>query len=267
MRDPIVAAVMLTCDRPEYARQAVECFRSQTYSGPKSLLVLDTGMSRQDAHQYIGRKGSRTNERLLWNPNAKETIGELRNIAARYAAGSDIICTFDDDDFSHPNRIAEQVALLQASGADAVGYREMLFWWEPIYTERNYRQEVSGKAWLYSNPDPRYILGTSLCYWRKTWERKPFEATSQGEDFRFTAGLNCAALSVFDNHEGTACDPQWPAMIARIHSGNTSNAYTPQNMQRAEWKRVPDWDAYARSVMEPQSLAPSSPAGERGGKA
>jgi glycosyltransferase involved in cell wall biosynthesis len=237
--NPSVVAILLTADRPEMTRRAVECFRAQTYEN-KRLIIIDTGQSRNDGHVYIGRAGQKDRERLLWNPSAGETIGELRNMAIRQSQRAVDICVhWDSDDWSHPNRIAEQVALLQSSGADVVGYREMLFW-----------NDVSRETWLYSNPDPRYCLGTSLCYWRKTWERKPFEATSQGEDARFCAGLNCVGGLTFAGVYANGRCTLEPRMIARIHAGNTSTGYTPENMRRAEWRRAPEWDAHCRRIME-----------------
>lgn len=250
MTQPTVCAILLTADRPEMARRAVESFRSQTYPA-KRLLILDSGVTQlgfdsvSTAHGefyvagfYVrGQRGP-----------IVPTIGELRNMAnrLRHFDEPDIFVHFDDDDWSHPNRIAEQVALLQSSGADCVGYREMLFWQEKIPGKIGIepginQMERPGEAWLYSNRDPRYCLGTSLCYWRKTWERKPFEATSQGEDERFTTGLKCVGISTLPG----------PLMIARIHAGNTSNAYDPADMWKAsEWKRVPEWDSHARLIME-----------------
>jgi glycosyltransferase involved in cell wall biosynthesis len=174
--------------------------------------------------------------RLVSYPNdGGKTIGALRN-EANALARADILVHFDSDDWSHPNRIAEQVALLQSSGADVVGYREMLFW-----------RDDGGEAWLYSNKNPGYALGTSLCYWRRTWERKPFPATSYGEDLQFCTGLKVCGVPAFGCSGEAYHDPR---MIARIHHGNTSTAYKPENMARAsEWKRVPEWDQYCRSVM------------------
>ena len=231
--EPTVCCVMLTADRPELARRAVECFRRQTYSRAR-LCVFDTG----ETHALPPSRDFRIG--VFHAPNQRgKAIGELRNLVASAVsrqnnpAPPDIFAHFDDDDWSHPNRIAEQVALLQSSGADCVGYREMLFW-----------RQHDGEAWLYSNRDPRYCLGTSLCYWRKTWERKPFEATSQGEDERFTTGLKCFGSDLIFGREQ-------PRMIARIHAGNTSNAYDPGVMRKsAEWKRVPEWDEHCRRVME-----------------
>ena len=246
MSKPTVCAVMLTCDRPEMARRAVECFRSQTYQA-KKLLVYNSGESDEiecgcgpECYHVI----------IQFPASASPTIGTLRNLANSYRTGfgheqSDILIHWDDDDWSHPNRIAEQVALLQSSGADVVGYNEMLFWREPEM-QNSLGLTRPGEAWLYSG-SPAQILGTSLCYWRRTWERKPFEATSQGEDARFIAGLKCGGITSLQGSE--------PRMIARIHAGNSSNAYRPDVMaaverQGGEWRRVPEWDVQCRSVME-----------------
>lgn len=240
--EPTVCAILLTADRPELAKRAVECFRRQTYPA-KRLLIWDSGPCDALAEEDDGEDGP-----VAWVPMMSAhgaTIGQLRNDALSFWTEFPIIVHFDDDDYSHPNRIAEQVALLQSSGADCAGYREMLFWRkiQPTVEQLMFTVPPPAEAWLYSNPDPRYCLGTSLCYWRKTWERKPFAATSQGEDLRFTTGLKCVGAS-----NGSDFSP--PRMIARIHAGNTSTAYAPEKMRLSEWRRAPEWDSYARSIME-----------------
>jgi len=245
---------MLTADRPKLARRAVECFRRQTYSA-KRLLIWDNGPCDALSQEDDGEDGP-----IAWVPMMSAhgaTIGELRNDAASFWTEFPILIHWDSDDYSHPNRIAEQVALLQISGADCVGYREMLFWREDsseecICPDEPCPHNTPGEAWLYSNADPRYCLGTSLCYWRKTWERKPFQATSQGEDHLFTLGLKCVGISANPIDDDPPMHPdEQPRMIARIHAGNTSNAYDPADMWKAsEWKRVPEWDSHARLIME-----------------
>ena len=256
MPNPTVAAVMLTADRPEMARKAIDRFSEQTYPA-KRLVIWDTGKTHCISPELQSRLISEICyvrlDRRFW---AKSTIGELRNDAACHAPAksADILIHFDDDDYSHPNRIAEQVALLQSSGADVVGYHEMLFWRESYSCGAFGGEHLTdaGEAWLYSNPTPSYALGTSLCYWRKTWERKPFEALpdkskpfSASEDAVWREGLKCIGIAP----EGE------PRMIARIHSGNTSQVYRPDVMravekQGGEWKRVPLFDSYCRGLME-----------------
>ena len=244
---------MLTANRPEMARQAVENFRAQTYAN-KALFVLDTSATPE----ITWTNALRGEFTAVGDPSLRgKTIGELRNWAIKgqqMVWGNDILIHWDDDDYSHPSRIAEQVALLQSSGADVVGYYDMLFWDSRAATVRITGADIlrgalgivvsAGEAWLYSTTAPNYALGTSLCYWRKAWERKPFEAISQGEDREFLNGLKCVSVS-------SSSFPQ--RMVARIHAGNTSIAYNPAWMralekQAGEWKRDPDWDSYCERV-------------------
>ncbi len=275
MNQPAVCAIMLTRDRPEMAKRAVECFRTQTYPN-KSLSIFSS------APELCGLPVK------IVNRVEPATIGEMRNeanlrirdmeyegkpVAAEFIP--DILIHWDDDDWSHPSRIAEQVALLQASGADAVGYNEMLFWREP--TQAGLRigpgsVEYFGQAWIYRGT----ILGTSLCYWRSAWERRPFEAKSRGEDTTWLQGVKSKGVSSFvgcsiavplidvsagglagpisTHREYVAGIPEVhgkPRMIAGIHGGNTSDAYDEYSMLEAphHWRRAPEWDNYCAEAM------------------
>src|SRR5262249_34410079 len=147
MTDPTVCCVMLTKDRPEMAARAIECFRKQTYpSSRRHMLILDTGsrclfdFNVIEEYDNAGITLVGQNDDILSFRGATllggfqhdlVTIGALRNRAnllAVHECGADILIHWDDDDWSHPARIKEQVAILQASNYDAVGYREMLFW-------------------------------------------------------------------------------------------------------------------------------------------
>ena len=234
---PSVAAVMLVNGREAMARKAIECVAAQTYQN-LALIVLDTG---QVAALVGGHKAVSVYQ---WRPDiGNSSIGILRNDVNCIAhhLKYDIIAHFDSDDWSHPRRIEEQVALLEASGAHAVGYNEALFWREPY-----------GQALLYRNDDTSYCLGATLCYWRKTWEYKPFSSISQGEDFRFCLGLYTVGVSSLVDRSagGLHSSIVVPSFIARIHPANTSNAYSEENIESAtEWRMMPDWDNYCRERM------------------
>jgi glycosyltransferase involved in cell wall biosynthesis len=245
------------------AARAVASFRAQTYPN-KRLFALDTGSVPSGIALRAGVYG-------LSEARAHEgrTIGILRNHALMHASAcyvdAQIFIHWDDDDYSHPNRIAEQVALLQSSGADAVGYRDMLFWDSRKYVAKreahefetpfNHGTAVEGlvnEAWIFHNDRPGYALGTSLCYWRKTWERKPFTDRPKpgewhGEDTAFIQGLNVESVSSMRKVTGTRFPPCEPRMIASIHGGNSA-AYDPK--QSHSWQRAPEWDAYCRERMK-----------------
>jgi len=257
---PSVCAICLTADRPEMTRRAVQCFKMQTASCERAgikarMLIFDTSEACPD--ELLDKE---CNVLHVYRKFGGRTIGELRNMAITTAKdywtpgdGPDIIVTFDSDDYSHPNRIAEQVTLLQSSGADVVGFNQMLFWREPQRSVHPYGTGGSpidmgtnpGEAWLYSNRNPQYALGTSFCMWRSAWERRPFEATSIGEDERWLRGMKCVSVSSIGG-DGV------PRMVARIHPANTSNAYRPASMSRAkEWTRVPEHDELVRLMVQP----------------
>jgi len=221
-----VGCVMLMLPgREAFQHQAVACFDTQTYTGGLRLLTLPADPAR--------------------------TIGAMRNYANSLLTDCDIVCHWDDDDWSHPNRIAEQVALLEATGSDCVGYNEMLFW-------RERAPERPGESWLYSNPNPRYALGTSLCYWRQAWEARPFPDINHGEDTEWLKGVRCEAVSSGKPSSRAIYSADVISMIARIHSGNSSSAYNPREMaenagmpaSERQWSRVPAWDKVCREVME-----------------
>lgn len=248
-----VCAICITADRPEMTMRAVKSFTDQTYP-KKRLLVYDTSAACPEVYPTFDAANV-----LYFHAGPRNlTIGALRNEAIEFAQMAvcpgqfDIVAHFDSDDISHSERLSEQVALLQSSGADVVGFNEMLFWREPVPCMRHGLNNsiqtrangAPGEAWLYSNPNQHYALGTSLCMWRSAWERKPFEATSQGEDERWLRGMKSVGVSSI-GPDGA------PRLVARIHEGNTSTAYSQAKMNSAkEWQRVQGRDEELRRLME-----------------
>lgn len=246
MPNPRVCCICLTADRQAMTDRAVRSFLAQTYEG-KHLLIFDT--SRAGSNYEVRAEGQLPITIVRWFPKKQPyTIGALRNHANGAALLCDIIAHFDSDDFSAPTRLAEQVQFLQESGADAVGYSDMLFWDSRIIPERTKTNElyrlVGREAWLHNNHKPNYALGTSLMYWRKTWERKPFPDTSKGcDDYLWVQGLKVRSVSSY-NAMGTINDT--PRMVAEIHGGNTCAQITEPS---TDWTRVPAWDSKLRDIM------------------
>jgi len=277
--NPTVCAICLTADRPELTKKAVECFRAQTYEN-KRLLIYDTGKEPIPQRWFFREEILSGHEAqgiyYEYHPVDRGlTIGALRNLAMAFAhplcLNADIIVTWDSDDWNHPNRITEQVALLQASGADCVGFNEMMFWkedsvipWDTVHCicgEKYPRSGApcpkchsypEGEAWLYSLPRSNYALGTSLCYWRKTWEAKLFEDTNAGEDLRFIEGLKVKSISAIGELIRVvpgichSIGGEEPRLIARIHGGNRHCKIDERSEQ---WKRAVEWDERLRKIM------------------
>ncbi len=262
---PTVAAVMLANGRPEMVARAAKSFRAQTYER-KRLLVYDTGADAGATGDIRHRLQHTKGEGYAYERSASYSIGTLRN-RANTCIRADILIHFDSDDWSHPNRIAEQVALLQSSGAECVGYDEMLFWREPRHaTEQEIRAAglhpspgveirdigliIDGEAWLYRSQLRDYAIGTSMCYWRKTWERHPFPDRSEGcDDLYWHTGGRVKIASMSSLSHDSWMIPGWnmsPRMIASIHGGNTCAEI---DASVCEWRRVPEWDEYCRREM------------------
>lgn len=239
-KEPLACAVCLTRDRPEMLQRAIACFRAQTY-GRRHLYIMDSGLT--PATDSLPDRYPESN--ILYHHTHGGSIGHLRNYAANWQDDRlpDVFIHWDDDDWSHPERIAEQVALLKASGKEAVGYREMLFW--------DSRPGQFCAAWLFTSGLPRYCLGTSLCYWRSVWQKRPFEDVQIGEDYRWLQGVDSLGTSSMNLPE----EHSHPRMIASIHGSNTSPVYKREYLegseaQRGEWKRAPAWDDFCRRTME-----------------
>ena len=271
MTDPFVVCVMLTRgERPAMMTAAVESWRRQTYRN-RRLLIWDTGgengglnsISDSICYFHVGGGGSKT-------------VGALRNDANDIAhwLSADIIAHWDDDDWSHEERLAEQVALLRLSGRQCVGYNSVPFWdqrcprggkGEASPKDRDTADHASpgsdGESWLYANADGRFVVGASMCYWTWAWQSDPFDAAPRrpdprgsGEDYRWWVKHAAACL-------GVAARPwvlgskgmyqQAARMVCRIHSGNTSKAYARDLMAayNREWLRAPELDVYCRAAM------------------
>lgn len=284
MEKPLVCCIMLVNGRLPMVKRAVASYQAQTYEN-KRLLIWNTGPSFfNDWPEAYGLPET------IWTPDvdaaacSKLTVGELRNIANRFASTHygpiadrpDILAHWDSDDWSHPRRIEEQVALLEQTKADAVGYSDMLFWRtcekcnagrantlpECPHCHLKYdptREVPAGEAWLYKHRNPNYCLGTSLCYRREVWQQVPFLALpnaqgSTGEEYYWLKKVNaagaCSCGHAIPGRDVKYAKPYQPRMIASIHGGNTQ--YYGEDMLKSytEFQRVETWDAHCRKVME-----------------
>ena len=271
MTDPRVCCVMLTRDRPRLAARAVRCFVEQTYEN-KILMVWDSSADFEPWFEFVSNGGARLPRMVHIPAEPLPTVGRLRNEANAFWTEPPILIHWDDDDWSHPNRIAEQVALLQSSKAPAVGYSS-LPWWDT--SKSDYRQSIRGlspasvydvtlrdgnpknEAWLYKSGNSSYCLGTSMCYWRTTWERNKF--TDPAGEWNHGEGVRQVGVPIpwmsdpEPQPEGSVFGSLSPLLIAEHHGGNGHCRITPFHPVTGEpntsWKRKPEWDARFAEIM------------------
>lgn len=200
----LVSAIMPTRGRPQFAARAVECFLAQTWP-EKQLVIVDDGDCRSFARIP-------EHEDIQYNLMTRHlTIGAKRNIACSRAAG-DVIMHWDDDDWSAPGRMTDQVNRLLEAGAPITGYHSMLF-------------SDGARRWKFTASSRHYALGTSLCYTRRFWETHPFPDKNVGED-----------NAVVSRASGIVCVDAGDLMIATIHDGNTSEKRSKLHLEA--WSEV-----------------------------
>lgn len=205
---PLVTCLCLTRNRRAWLPAAIRAFQLQTYQPRELLIVAD---SEQDGRDLVPVQNSWI--RFVALPK-QLLIGEKRNAGAEHAAGSSILLHWDDDDWSNPGRIEDQVARLVESGKAVTGYHSAKF--------------TNGRNWWHYSGAPQYALGSSLCYWREWWRAHPFRAMQVSEDAVFaTQATQVGQLVSVD-----AQDFLW----ASVHDGNTSQRRTSESSHN--WKAI-----------------------------
>jgi glycosyltransferase involved in cell wall biosynthesis len=197
---------MPTRGRSEFARESINCYLRQTWE-PRELIVVDDADNRSfpDGLRIDGVQYHLMERRL--------PIGAKRNIAVGRSRG-EIICHWDDDDFSEPGRIEDQVLRMFDSGKAVSGYHSMRF-----------LNLDTGKWWRY-NGKPDYSLGSALCYRREFWTRNPFPVVQVGEDGSFVRAAQREQQIV-------AVDAD-QMMWATTHGGNSS----PRRTDQPQWSEL-----------------------------
>ena len=225
MSDPLVSCLMPTADRRRYVPLALATFLEQDYPS-RELVVLDDGhdpiidlIPPDPRIRYLYVRGGRS-------------LGEKRNEACRRAHG-EILVHWDDDDWSAPWRLSYQVGELQRHAADVCGLNRLWFY-EPD----------GDRAWHFRYPDSRtpWLAGSTLCFRRRVWERRPFPHVAVGEDTVWIAeaiGVRVLPLTRDD------------FFVARVHAENTC----PKETDGFWWAptdpaRVRSWLGMTARVLE-----------------
>lgn len=199
--NPLVSCLCLTRNRRQWLPRAIQCFRNQTWIN-KELIILADGedvsdLASDDIRYVHISEGS--------------TIGEKRNIGSELAFG-DVVISWDDDDWSAPGRIVDQVGRLRESNKQVTSYHSMLF--------------TDGIKWWKFCGDSTANLGTSICYQNDFWAKHKFSAKQIGEDGDF---IKAAAREkqLISTDAGLL-------MVASIHRANTST----RSLLGNQWKKI-----------------------------
>lgn len=206
MDNPLVSCLCLTKNRREWLPKAIECFLKQTYENRELVIVADT---------EVDTGGLVSPEMLvIFSPGV---VGAKRNAGCSAARGK-IIAVWDDDDYSAPGRLAQQVSAMTESGKAVTAYTSMKF--------------TDGPRW-WQYRDTGNALATSLCFLRSWWLTHKFREIQCGQDEAFAAQA-LAAKQLLRHGD-------LDLMYATNHPGNTWDRSRLVG-NRASWTPLPDFE-------------------------
>lgn len=155
---PLISCMMATRGRDGMIQRAIRCFQAQVYAPLELVIVRDPRGERVDlsAHCLHDRR-----IRIIDGASGME-LGALRNLLVQEARG-EYVATWDDDDWSAPNRLAEQMRVIAESGKAACVLGQITLADEP--TGRAFlsaRRVWEGTILVKKNALPRYDDGLAM---------------------------------------------------------------------------------------------------------
>jgi glycosyltransferase involved in cell wall biosynthesis len=191
----LVSCLCITHRRVPMLRRAVECFLAQTWPRRELLVVhedVDTG-----TRDFLAQLDHPLIRSQVVPATPHLPLGAKRQISLEAARGR-YIATWDDDDWSAPNRLAEQMQVIRESGLPACVMQRWV-----VY------DQVLQQAWL-SGP---YTWEASLVAERAAMPA--YEPHEKGED------LASMKVLIAAGHVSAIRSPH--LYIYRYHGGNVGS--------------------------------------------
>ena len=206
---PSVSCILPCGYGDKYVGMAIQCFLDQSYQGRLDLVIVDNNESEVEFGVTAPADLDQQRVSVQYHRCSRISVGALRNVGTSVASG-EICISWDEDDWSHPDRVAQQVSRLQQSGKSVTGWHNILYW--DVEKEQ-------GHKYIYSagRNHPPYAMGTSQCYLKSFWEKHKFPEDQKVEDHGFQLEAlhrkqldSCDAeqLCVARAHRDSKCPPQ-----------------------------------------------------------
>jgi len=130
---PVISCLMITQQgRLTEVLQAVKCFVYQQVSPIELVIVHDSSETYHEELTEIARRFPAADINVYQEAEG-HTLGWLRNRSLDHAR-ADLVCQWDDDDFSHPARLKTQYELMQSEGTDFCFMTDQLH----LFTEKGF---------------------------------------------------------------------------------------------------------------------------------
>lgn len=164
---PVISCVCVTRNKPQMLKKVIACFTAQSYPEKELVIVYEDDDVATDELVNEAAIISRDDIQLVRIKSfPKTTLGELRNIGIQTAKG-EFICQWDDDDWYHKDRLAEQYnAAVNHDREGAVMTRWLVF------------DAIDKQAYI---SNKRMWEGSVLCR-KSVLQLMPYEDKTIGED-------------------------------------------------------------------------------------
>lgn len=228
---PHVTAVMITGKHPDrvpLAMSAIRSFQQQTYSN-RSLLIVRDNPDGASLTELLPSPDSRIKE-LVVDPG--RSLGELRNYALDRL--DTWVMQWDDDDWSHPDRMAQQMLCAQAEGRAVTLRRQIRY------------SFLTGSAYVAHTLRVRVGIAGTILHPPTTAR---YEAVGKHEDSRFAKAL--PGIYVMENA---------PQLYIRFHHGTSTwdAAHVMGRLaeQQQQWRLSQSAASYLTKVLEREYATP-----------
>jgi len=200
-----------TARRAAFVPLALSYFLRQDFPSAELLVVDD---SPKD--EISGLLPDDPRIRYISCAEGHNSLGRKRNFACEQARGS-VIMHWDDDDWYAPDWVSRQYGLLDSSGCDLCGLRDLHFF-----------QPAKDKAWkyIYSGVVNPWVAGATMAYRKSYWEQHPFKSFQVGEDNAFVWQAAQERVAIQSYTEG---------FVSLLHDRNTSPKFT----EDPQWHKQP----------------------------
>ncbi|MEI8287755.1 MAG: glycosyltransferase, partial [Actinomycetes bacterium] len=221
-KQPLISCLMVTANRADIARVAIECFSEQTWSN-KELVIIDDG--EEDYSDMIASFDCADRVRYikLQPANPRLSLGELRNLSIDEAHGEWCV-QWDDDEWYHPERLAIQ---LDAAVSADVGASALK--WTLMHVKDN-----SDLSLTFRGDSGIATPGTLM--FRKGDVRYPHLARNEDGIF---------LREVKDSHGLVVLDENYSHLFIRVFHG--SNTWEKDHFLARLHRRAVDWPSWVWS--------------------
>ncbi|HEY7534371.1 MAG TPA: glycosyltransferase family A protein [Thermodesulfobacteriota bacterium] len=163
--EPLISCLCITRSRVPFLKRAIQSFKDQKYINKELVIVYEN--DDISTKEFLGKIFDNDIIKIEAVASPKMTLGGLRNLSISECNG-EYFCQWDDDDWSHNNRLVFQMEVIQKSRMPAC----VMFHWLIFDALENQAYVSNRRPWE----------GSILCKKSLIIEELKYEDNNRGED-------------------------------------------------------------------------------------